>query len=131
MKEKVFIIDDRESILSLLKIFLLQEGYDVTTAFSYYDAMAKMAITDFDLVLTDIELGHGKTGIDILQEVKRTNPICPVILCTGNTDLITVPEARKMGAYDCIYKPVKLVTLSHSINMALNYKTVSKKLYNL
>ncbi|MBC8548313.1 MAG: response regulator [Candidatus Brocadiales bacterium] len=131
MKEIVLVIDDVEILVSLLKRFLSQEGYDISTAYSYHDAMAKMDNTYFDLVLTDINLGDGKTGIDILKEVKRTNPICPVILCTGNTDFITVSEARRMGAYDCMYKPVKLETLSHSINMALNYKTVPEKLYNL
>jgi len=131
MKEKVLVIDDREGIVSMFKRFLSRQGYDVSTACSYYDAMAKMAITDFDLVLTDIDLGNGKTGIDILKEVKRTNPTCSIIFCTGNLDILTVSEARRMGAYDCIYKPVTLETLSRSIIMALCHKTVSDKLYNL
>ncbi|GAX60093.1 response regulator [Candidatus Scalindua japonica] len=128
MKRKVLVIDDREVIVFLFKRFLSQQGFDVSTVCSYYDAMAKMAIADFDLVLTDIELGEGKTGIDILKEVQRTNPTCPVIFCTGNPDSMDVSEARRMGAYDCIYKPVKLETLSHSINMALRGKTVFDKL---
>ncbi len=131
MKEKVLVIDDSEEIVSMFKRFLSQQGYDISTTCSYYDAMAKMAIIDFDIVLTDIELGNGKTGIDILKEVKRTNPTCSVIFCTGDPDIMTVSEARRMGAYDCVYKPVKLDALSHSIDMALRYETVSDKLYNL
>jgi len=128
MNEKVLVIDDTEVIASLFKRFLLRQGYDISTAYSYHGAMAKMGNTDFDLVLTDIDLGEGKSGIDILKEVKRTNPACPVILCTGNPDILTMSEARRMGAYDCMYKPVKLETLAYSINMALSDKTVSDRL---
>jgi DNA-binding NtrC family response regulator len=124
MKEKVLVIDDREEIISIFERSLSRQGLDISTACSYYDAMANMAVTDFDLVLTDIDLGDGKTGIDVLKEIKRTNPTCSVILCTGNHDIMTVSEARRMGAYDCMYKPVKLETLSHSINMALRDKAV-------
>jgi DNA-binding NtrC family response regulator len=124
MKEKVLVIDDREEIISIFERSLSRQGFDISTACSYYDAMANMAVTDFDLVLTDIDLGDGKTGIDVLKEIKRTNPTCSVILCTGNPDIMTVSEARRMGAYDCMYKPVKLETLSHSINMALRDKAV-------
>jgi DNA-binding NtrC family response regulator len=124
MKEKVLVIDDREEIISIFERSLSRQGFDISTACSYYDAMANMAVTDFDLVLTDIDLGDGKTGIDVLKEIKRTNPTCSVILCTGNHDIMTVSEARRMGAYDCMYKPVKLETLSHSINMALRDKAV-------
>ncbi|KHE91805.1 MAG: response regulator [Candidatus Scalindua rubra] len=125
MNEKVLVIDDTEIIVSLFKRFLLRQGYDISTAYSYHGAMAKMGNIEFDLVLTDIDLGEDKSGIDILKEVKRTNPACPVILCTGNPDILTMSEARRIGAYDCMYKPVNLETLSHRINSALGNKTVS------
>ncbi len=128
MKEKVLVVDDLEKMLSLFKSFLSQQGYDVTTACNYSDAIANMAITDFDLVLTDIELGDDNTGIDILKEVKRSNPACAVILYTGNPDILTVSDARRMGAYDCLYKPLRLETLSQNINMALLYKTASPQI---
>ena len=60
MKEKILIIDDMELILISLEKLLSQEGYDVSTACSYSDAMEKISGTDFNLVLTDIELGDKK-----------------------------------------------------------------------
>jgi len=85
-----------------------------------------MAKTDFDLVLTDIEFGEDKTGIDILKEVKKTNPICPVILNTGNTDYMAASEAKLMGAYDYMIKPVNFESLLNTVSMALRYKKVSE-----
>lgn len=125
MKAKILLIDDRELIVSLFKSVLSREGYNISMAYSYRDAIAEMDNTVFDLVLTDIELGGGKTGIDILKEVQRINPTCPVILCTGNPDSMDVSHAKRMGAYDCMYKPIRLKTLSHNVHMALSDKTVS------
>jgi two-component system phosphate regulon response regulator OmpR len=121
MNAKVLVIDDMEGIASLFKRFLSLQGYDVSTACSYYEAMEKIAALDFDLVLTDIDIGDGKTGIDVLKEVKLKNSTCPVILCTGNPDAMTESESKRIGAYDCMYKPVDLESLLHCIHKALSF----------
>ena len=124
MNEKILVVDDIDNIAFIIKTILSREGYDVSTAYGYYDAREKMAKTDFDLVLTDIELGEDKTGIDILKEVKKTNPTCPVILNTGNPGIITESEAKRMGAYDYMSKPVEQKKLLHRVRMALRHKTI-------
>ncbi len=124
MNKKILVVDDLDNIVFVIKTILLREGYDVSTACSYYDAMKKMVETNFDLVLTDIELGEDKSGIDILKVVKETNPTCPVILNTGNTDYMAASEAKLMGAYDYMIKPVNFESLLYTVSMALRYKTV-------
>ncbi len=124
MKGKILVIDDMENIAFLVKTILSREGYDVTTAHGYYDAREKMARTDFDLVLTDINLGEDKTGIDVLKEVKKTNPTCPVIINTGNTDYMIASDAKLFGAYDSISKPVEQEKLLHTVRMALSHRTM-------
>ncbi len=54
MSEKILVVDDIDNIAFIIKTILSREGYDVSTAYGYYDAREKMARTDFDLVLTDI-----------------------------------------------------------------------------
>ena len=124
MKGKILVIDDMENIAFLVKTILSREGYDVTTAYGYYDAREKMARTDFDLVLTDINLGEDKTGIDILKEVKKTNPACPVIINTGNVDYMIASDAKLFGAYDYMSKPVEQEKLLHTVRMALSHRTM-------
>ncbi len=124
MNEKILVVDDIDNIAFIIKTILSREGYDVSTAYDYYGAREEMAKTDFDLVLTDIELGEDKTGIDILKEVKKTNLTCPVILNTGNPGIITESEAKRMGAYDYMSKPVKQKKLLHRVRMALRHKTI-------
>ncbi|MDR4504249.1 MAG: response regulator [Candidatus Scalindua sp.] len=119
--DKILIVDDMEVILTSLKILLSREGYDVSTACSYDDAMGKMSGTDFDLVLSDINMGE-KTGIDVLKEVRKRDPICPVILHTGAPDIKGESEAKRLGAYDYLSKPIERETLLKSVRMALSHK---------
>jgi Response regulator containing CheY-like receiver, AAA-type ATPase, and DNA-binding domains len=124
MKEKILVIDDMANIAFIAKAILSREGYDVTTAYGYYDAGEKMARADFDLVLTDLDFGENKTGIDILKEVKKTDPTCPVIIHTGNTDYMMASDAKLFGAYDYMSKPVEQEKLLHTVRMALSHRTM-------
>ena len=124
MKRKILVIDDMENIAFLVRTILSREGYDVTTAYGYYDAREKMVRTDFDLVLTDINLGENKTGIDVLKEVKKTNPTCPVIINSANVDYMIVSDAKLFGAYDYLSKPVEQEKLLHTVHMALSHRTM-------
>ena len=128
MAEKILIVDDMKFLLTALEILLSREGYDVSTACSYNDAMEKMSGTDFNLVLTDIGLGD-KTGIDVLKEVRKKNHFCPVILHTGAPDIKTETEGKRLGAYDYLSKPVDRETLLRSVRMALRDKTVFHGIY--
>ena len=109
-----------EFLLDALETLLSRQGYCVSTACNYNDAMEKMSGTDFNLVLTDIGLGD-KTGLDVLKEVRKKDHFCPVILHTGAPDIKTETEARRMGAYDYLSKPVERETLLRSVRMALRH----------
>ena len=123
MKEKILIIDDVEFIVTSLEMLFSREGYHVSTACSYSDAVEKMSGTDYNLVITDIGLGD-KTGIDVLKEVRKKDRFCPVILFTGAPDIKTESEAKRLGAYDYLAKPIERETLLRSVRMALRNKRV-------
>ncbi|MFQ5713942.1 MAG: response regulator [Candidatus Scalinduaceae bacterium] len=121
MKKKILIIDDEETIRFTIKKILSKEGYEVSTANGYYEAFDIMARRDFDLIFTDLML-EDKIGLDVLREVKKINPICPVILNTGNPDVLTESESMRLGASYYLPKPVTKDTLLHIVNMVLNSK---------
>jgi DNA-binding NtrC family response regulator len=129
LKEEILIIDDKEEILIGLKILISREGFEVSTASGYYEATKQMERTGFDLVLTDFEL-EDKTGIDLLREVKRRERNCPVILYTGTLDETVEFEAKRMGAFEYLSKPVKLETLLRTIHMALRHKNALHEVCN-
>ncbi len=119
MKKEILIIDDEKSIRLTVKEFLSKEGYEVSTANGYYEALDVIAKKDFDLIFADVML-EGKTGLDILREAKKQNPACPVVLFTGNPNIESASEAVRLGTYDYIPKPVTKDTLLHIVNTVLH-----------
>lgn len=119
----ILVVDDEESIRFTFDSFLSDEGHEVATAKSYDEALETISKSDPDLIFMDIVLG-GKTGIDLLQEVRNTNPNCPVVMITGYPNVETASDALRLGAFDYIFKPVKQDTLLHTTGMALQYKAL-------
>ena len=74
------------------------------TAFSASEAKAKIKVTDFDLIITDLRLPDCD-GIQLMSEIKTTHPNIPVLLMTGYSDVSTAVKAIKNGAADYISKP--------------------------
>jgi len=132
MKAKILIIDDEENIRFSLERFLLAEGYEVATAENYNEALCRINETDFDLIFTDIIL-KGKTGIDLLQEIRQRNLQSPVVMFTGVPDIETASSAVRLGAYDYLPKPLRQDTLIRVAKMALRHKALidEKEKYRL
>lgn len=123
MSLKILVIDDEESIRFTFESFLSDDGYSVTTAKDYEEAIERIEDTDFDIVFADIILGN-RTGIDILKEIRSRNNYCPVVMITGYPNVETAAEAVRLGAFDYIPKPVRQETLLHVAHMGLKHKTL-------
>ncbi len=119
----ILVVDDEESIRFTFKNFLEDEGHEVTTAREFEDAMEKMLENNFDLIFMDIILG-GKTGINLLQETRKRNLNCPVVMITGYPNVETASNAVRLGAFDYIFKPVRQETLLHTAALALQHKAL-------
>lgn len=121
---KILIIDDEESIRFTLEEFFSDEGYEVSTAQDYDEAMETIDMSDFDLILADINL-KGKSGIDILEKVKAEKLNCPVIMITAAPDFDTVSDALRLGAYDYVSKPIQLDLLLRITKTAMRHKALA------
>ena len=132
MKEKILVVDDEDCVRFAYKDILQAKGYEVATAGEYNEALTMLEASDFDLIYTDIRLG-GKTGIDILSEVKRRNLSIPVVIMTGCPSTETASESVRLGAFDYISKPIEMNALLHITKMALQQKSLAdeKEKYRL
>jgi two-component system response regulator HydG len=120
---KILVIDDEESIRFTFKLFLGKEGHEVVTAQDYDSAIESISSEAPDLIFADIVLG-GRTGIDVLEEVRHKGLRCPVILITGEPNVETAAKSVRLGAFDYISKPIYKETLLRAANMALHHKTL-------
>jgi CheY-like chemotaxis protein len=89
-------VDDEQNSLALRKLVLEKSGYEVVTAASVNEALARFSPDEFDLVLSDI-LMPGRPGTDLAREIKTTYPDFPVVLLSGVNEL--PPEASYADAF--------------------------------
>ena len=83
---KILIVDDDPNVRDFLKLFLKFKGYrDVRTADKGQDALEAVKKEDLRLVLLDIMLPD-LNGVEVLRQVKETNPDVSVIMITGYPD---------------------------------------------
>ncbi|HLA47818.1 MAG TPA: sigma 54-interacting transcriptional regulator [Nitrospinota bacterium] len=131
-RARILVIDDEESIRFTFENFLSKEGYEVVTARNYDEAISIISEKDFDCIFIDIVL-EGMTGINIIQEVKKRNLTCPLIIITGNPNVNNATDAIRLGVFDYLIKPVKKDTLLHTTKMALQHKALfdEKEIYRL
>lgn len=133
MTAKILIIDDEESIRFTLGKFLSNAGYTMVTTGDYQEALGMLDEIDFDLIFSDIILGAGKTGIDLLRNIREKDLHCPVIMITGVPHIETASDALRLGAFDYIAKPILRDALLHVTKMALQHKALidEKEKYRL
>ena len=103
---RILIVDDEISIVKNMAAILSEFGYEVTGVVSADEALESLKQQDFDILLTDLELG-GMDGIELLQAALNVKPDLIGIIITGYATVETAVEAMKCGAFDCITKPFK------------------------
>jgi len=99
----ILVVDDDDGIRSLVKKFLNENNYLVTTANSSEDASDKINIIKFDLIVLDIMM-PGKSGLEFIEENKK-NLDTPIILLTAKGEAKERIEGLEVGADDYLPKP--------------------------
>jgi DNA-binding NtrC family response regulator len=101
---RILIVDDEEEILHMLQRNLEMEGYQVTTTVNPHEALDLARRDLFNLVVTDIKM-PGLSGVELLREIKRINPLANVIIMTGYSTMAHVVDCLGSGAVDYFVKP--------------------------
>lgn len=103
---KILVVDDEESVRSMICVLLQKESYQVSSAGGGEEALERLGEEHFDLTLCDIRM-PGMDGLSLLDRIGSLYPDITVIMMSafGTVDLAV--EAMKRGAYDYISKPFK------------------------
>ncbi len=124
-KAHILVVDDDDRIRDLVKQYLNENNYLVTTAVSAEDAQEKVKVIKFDLIVLDIMM-PGKSGLDFTTENKE-KLYTPIILLTAKGEAEERIEGLEIGADDYLAKPFEPKELILRIKNILN-KTKSKNI---
>lgn len=128
-KGNILIVDDEPSICTVISDYLRLQGYNCASANAVDSALQVLQGAYVDCILSDIKM-PGRTGLDLLREVRTYWPEMAVILFTGNAEIHTAVASMQEGAYDFILKPIQLKQVVHSITNALEKKRLKTEVRN-
>lgn len=116
---RILLVDDDNAVLLSHSIILENQGYNVTRAATFASARELAREGSFDLLICDLSLDHGASGLDVVSEVLRRRPTAPVILMTGYSDTEISPELAS-ARVKLISKPAVIPEFLRTVKVLLS-----------
>lgn len=129
MKDKkperyLMVVDDEESIRTVLEIFFRKKGYRVDSGGTLEEAYSLISTNVYDIVITDMKITSGDDGIRVLEKVKETHPETEVIVMTAHGSIENAVSAMRKGAFNYVTKPFDNQELNLFVERALEKKNI-------
>ncbi len=102
---RILVVDDKQSFRYMIKGYLEDAGYHVTSADGGGEALAELERMPFDLVLSDMVMPE-MDGVTLLRRIRSTMPLLPFVLITAHGSVDGAVAAMKVGADDYLLKPL-------------------------
>ena len=109
MSEKILIVDDEESIVKVLSIFLKKNDYLVDSASSLAQTYKKIKENSYSIIFLDVNLPDG-ISLDYLEKIINISNNTSIVIMTAQDSMENAINSMKLGAYDYIPKPIDLNT---------------------
>jgi|WetSurMetagenome_2_1015567.scaffolds.fasta_scaffold213691_1 DNA-binding NtrC family response regulator len=124
MTERILLVDDELDMLLLLKMILTEKTpYEIVTTPNPLEVEQIYGENPFQLVVTDLSM-PGMDGIELIDVIKRLDPLIPVIIITAYGSIESAIESTKKGAFDFITKPFRKEQIILTIEKALQFRRI-------
>ena len=119
-RDRILVVDDNESVRTILAESLEYQGFRVSTAADGQHAWDLLQHKPFsyDLVLTDMQM-PAMNGIELLSKIMTESPWVKVVVMTGAQDPELKIQAELLGAFAVLFKPFGVDQISHILRCAL------------
>lgn len=118
MTNRILLVDDEETLRFVLRETLISEGYSVDVANDGFQALERVKVKSYDLLITDIKM-HGMDGLQLIREIKRNGSHLKIIIITAYGSLEMVKEAARLGVIEFVSKPFKIQEIKDVITRNL------------
>lgn len=115
---KILIAEDEVALQQSIATYLERDGNVCEAACNYEEAMYKVSLYDYDIIILDINLISG-SGLDVLKTLKNEKKAAGVIIISANNSLTDKLEGLDLGADDYITKPFHLAELNSRVKAIL------------
>ena len=114
----ILIVDDDRSLSEIMMNMLEFEGYRCNISGTGKNALLELETSEYDLVLLDLKLPD-MTGLNVLEQIRKTKPHQQVIMISGEGSVTTAMEAARLGIFDFLEKPLENDRMLLTIQNAL------------
>lgn len=104
MNQRILIVDDEVSIVTLLTYNIQREGFETDVAYSGDEAVNKAMNTDYDLIILDLMLPR-MSGMEVCEYLREENNFTPILMLTAKNDEYNKIRGLELGADDYLTKP--------------------------
>ncbi len=126
-RNNILIVDDDNLVRRILSRQLKKEGYSCIEAEDAVEAIKKLQSNSIDLVILDIMMS-GKSGRELLPQIKADFPDVAVIMSTAVTDIDVVIECMREGAQDYLIKPFDLDNITRRVEGVLHKRHIEQEI---
>lgn len=121
---RILIVEDDESTMSVLSVWVESEGHEPVSALTGKDALYEFERSLFDLVILDWELPD-TNGLSLLRQIRSGNKVVPVLMLTGRNSIDDKEAGLDSGADDYLTKPFNVRELAARVRAQLRRSTVA------
>ena len=116
---RILFVDDEPNIMLTMPAILRLHGYDVTAVGTVSEALAQITTAHFDVLLSDLNIGHPGDGFTVVSAMRRTQPTCITLILTGYPGFDSALEAIRSQVDDYLIKPAVIPNLIKLIEQKL------------
>jgi CheY-like chemotaxis protein len=125
-KYKILVVEDEKVVIYSAQKILRPEGFVVDSVSGVDEALRKIEMNHYELILTDLMLPR-ISGLELTEIVNREYPEIPIIVITGYATWENAVQCLKLGAFDFIPKPFAYEELLSVVYRAVNFVESKKK----
>ncbi|HJV09965.1 MAG TPA: sigma 54-interacting transcriptional regulator, partial [Burkholderiales bacterium] len=119
----VLLVDDDKDLLQLIAMRLTAAGYAVTAVESGESALAALAVSRPQVVVTDLRM-HGMDGMALFDAIHREAPALPVVILTAHGTIPEAVSAARRGVFSFLTKPFEPKVLLETVAEAMRFSSV-------
>lgn len=116
---RILLVDDDKNFREIAREILVLDGFQVTEASNGFEAIESFRNSQPDLVILDLNMPE-MDGMEATIAINAINPSIPVIILTGEREMISTPDAFRLGAHYFLTKPPDYNELIAIIKVAIS-----------
>jgi DNA-binding response OmpR family regulator len=116
---RILFVDDEPGLCATMSAILKMHGYDVIAVQTVNDALAQITSAQFDVLISDLNIGSPGDGFTVVSAMRRTQPTCITLILTGYPGFDSALEAIRSQVDDYLIKPAAIPTLIELIEKTL------------